>query len=133
MFVDASKELELLVDRRQVLNRSEGCDCEFKCSGKLKIGHVSFDEIDSVPHAIRQCLHLRTAARKHMLGLIESSHSAPSLRTGNEHAASTAAELQRLASASTQIDIEVYVTSGIVQGYVVVQLWNFRVRIVAGL
>ena len=68
-----------------------------------------------------------------MFGLIESGHSAPSLRTGNEDAASTAAELQHLASASTQIDIEVYVTSGIVQGYVVVQLWNFWVRIVAGL
>src|SRR6516225_7132623 len=107
-------------------------DREFESSGKLEVGHISFDESDSIARAAGQCICLGTASCEHLLGFIESGHGTPGLGGGNEHTASTAAQFERLSSLPAEIDIEAYVSPRVVQRNVVVQFWKFRMSVVAG-
>ena len=104
----------MLVDCRQMVDGPERHDGEFESSGKLEVGHISFDESDSIARAAGQCICLGTASCEHLLGFIESRHGAPGLGGGNEHTASTAAQFERFSSLRAKIDIEVYVSARVV-------------------
>ena len=122
----------MLVDCRQVLDGPERHDSELVSSGKLEIGHVSLHESDSIARVAGQCLHLGTASCEHMLGFIESGYGAPSRDGGDEHAARTTAEFERLSRLSAEIDIEVRVEPRIVRRDVIVQLRKFGMSVVGG-
>ena len=52
MLVDASKETQLLVDCRQMVDGPERHDGEIESAVKLEVGHVSFDESDSMARGL---------------------------------------------------------------------------------
>jgi hypothetical protein len=128
MYVYASKEIQLLEYCCQVLDRPERSDGEFESSGKLEVGHVSFN---AIADAATRGIGLRSAPCEHMLGVIESGHGAPGLRSGKKHAASTTAQFEDFSRLPAEIDIEVYIAPRIVRRDVVVQLCKFGMSVVA--